>query len=64
MLNKLLHLDFFQSLVDGKRHPARIGHGFLHSLSFCISFSNYWPDNILFFLEVCHICGHEVFPPL
>ena len=32
------------------------------SPSFCISFSNYGPDDILCFLEVSHICGHEVFP--
>ena len=38
--------------------------GFRCSPSLCISFSSYWPDNILCFLEVCHICSRDVFPSL
>ena len=52
----------FNHFVHGKHDLARIGHGFLWSPSFCISFSCYWPENILCFLELSHICGYEVFP--
>ena len=64
MLDKLLHLDCFQPFVGGKRHLVRIGRGFPHSHSFFNSFSNYCPDDILYFLEVCNICGREVVPSL
>ena len=57
-----LHLDYVESSVHGKHDLARINHGFLGNPSFCISFSNYGPDDILCFLEISHICGHEVFP--
>ena len=63
MLDKLLHLDcFHQSFAHGKHDLVRIGHGFLGSPSFCFSFSIDWPDNILCFPGVSHICGREVFP--
>ena len=62
MHDKLLHLDCFQSFAHGKYDLERIGHGFLCSPSLCISFSSYWPDNILCFLEVSHICGREGLP--
>ena len=62
MHDKLLHLDCFQSFAHGKHDLARIGHGFLCGPSLCISFSSYWPDNILCFLEVSQICVREVVP--
>ena len=62
MHDKLLHLDGFQSFAHGKCDLARIGHGFLCGPSLCISFSSYWPDDVLSFLEFSHICGNEVFP--
>ena len=34
----------------------------LDNPSWCISFSNFGPDDTLSFLELSHICGHEVFP--
>ena len=44
-----------------KKHDlARNDHGSLWIFSWCISFSNYGPDDILSFLEFSHICGHEV----
>ena len=62
MHDKLLHLDCVESSAHRKHDLARIDHWFLCSPSFCISFSNYGPDDILCILEVFHICGHEVFP--
>ena len=62
MLGKLLTLDCFQSFVNGKYDLVRIGHVFLGSPSFCISFSIDWPDNIIFLLAFSHICGREVSP--
>ena len=61
MHDKLLHLDCVESSVHGKHDLARIDPGFLCCLPFCISFSTYGPDDVLCFLEVSHICGHEVF---
>ena len=60
--DKHLHLDFFRASDHGKHDLARNDHGSLWTPFLCISFSSYGPDNILCFLEVSHICGHEVFP--
>ena len=59
---KLPHLDCFQSFVHGKHDLVRIGRGFLGCPYICISFSSDWPDNILYFLGVSNLCGHEIFP--
>ena len=38
IVDKLLHLDCFQSFAHGRHDLARIGHGFLGSPSLCIPF--------------------------
>ena len=37
IVDKLLHLDCFQSLGHGNHDLIRIDHGFLGTVSFCIS---------------------------
>ena len=48
----------FEQTLTKKHDLARNDHGSLWILFWRVSFSNYGPDDSLFFLE----CGHEVFP--
>ena len=47
IVDKLLHLDCFQSFGHRKHDLTRIDHGFLGTFSFYISSSIGKPDNIL-----------------
>ena len=50
--DKRLHLDHVRAYVHGKRHLARIGHGFLHSVSFDASLFQVMGQMIFFFSGV------------
>ena len=60
IVDKLLHLDDVQSFENGILDLVGISHGFLATVSFCISSLIGWPDNILCLLAFSHICVHEV----
>ena len=60
-MDKIVHLDDFQSFEHGILDRVGIDHGFLGTLSFGISSSTGWPDNILCLLAFSHIDVHEVF---
>ena len=63
IVDKLLHLDCFQSFGHGIHDLVRIGHRFLGTFFFLHFFFNWLePDNILCLLAFSRICGREVFP--
>ena len=47
IVDKLLHLDYVQSFGHGILDLVGIDHGFLGTVSFCISSSIGSPDNVL-----------------
>ena len=57
-----LHLDHVRAGMHEIRNRSESDRGSLDNPSRCISFSNYGLDDLLSFVEISDISGHEVVP--